>query len=261
MRIGISVAQCDRLAQPAAVVAAVTAAEQLGYSSVWVCDSSLDPAGVLSAAAAVTSRVRLGAAILVGEREDTASLARALETVDVLSEGRLTVAVGVRPDVPEHALDPVLDALAGRRMPVLLDGVGGGVLDRAARRADGWSPTGLPVVDLAAMWAQIRRLAAGAGRDPENLRLVVRAGIALTPAPAGAGRASYQGDAEQVAGDVDATSRMGADEVVLHLAGDLSLDEALDGYARIAEAAELRASVGSSRGNTAPNRPHPPQIT
>ena len=52
MRIGISIAQCDRLARPAAVVAAVKAAEQLGYSSVWVCDSALDPAGVLSAAAA-----------------------------------------------------------------------------------------------------------------------------------------------------------------------------------------------------------------
>jgi hypothetical protein len=34
----------------------------------------------------------------------------------------------------------------------------------------------------------------------------------------------------------------GVDEVVLHLTGDLSLDEALDGYARIAEAAELRAA-------------------
>ncbi len=96
------------------------------------------------------------------------------------------------------------------------------------------------IEDLAPMWADVRRLAAAAGRDPEALQLVVRAGIDLRPAPAGAGRASYQGDAEQVAGDVDATHRIGADEVVLHLAGDLSLDEALDGYARIAEAAELR---------------------
>ena len=243
MRIGISVAQCDRLARPAAVTAAVTAAEQLGYSSVWVCDSALDPAGVLSAAAAVTSRVRLGAAILVGEREDPASLARALETVDLLSEGRLTVAIGVRPEVPEHALDPVLEALARGRAPVLLDGLSAGVLDRAARRAAGWSPTGISVDDLPPMWAEVQRLAVAAGRDPEDLRLVVRAGIELLGAPAGAGRASYQGDAEQVAGDVHATHRIGADEVVLHLAGDLSLDEALDGYARIAEAAELRATA------------------
>ena len=240
MRIGISVAQCDRLARPAAVVAAAKAAEQLGYSSVWVCDSALDPAGVLSAAAAVTTRVRLGAAILVGDREDPVSLARALATVDLLSEGRLTVAVGVRPDAHERALDPVLDALAGGPAPVLLDGRTRRVLDRAARRAGGWSPAGVPLDELAPMWAELQRVAAAAGRDPEDLQLVVRAGIDLSPAPAGAGRASYQGDAEEVAGDVDATRRIGADEVVLHLVGDLSLDEALDGYARIAEAAELR---------------------
>jgi alkanesulfonate monooxygenase SsuD/methylene tetrahydromethanopterin reductase-like flavin-dependent oxidoreductase (luciferase family) len=242
MRIGISVAQCDRLARPAAVTAAVKAAEQLGYSSVWVCDSALDPAGVLSAAAAVSSRVGLGAAILVGDREDATSLARALATVDLLSEGRLTIALGVRPEAREHALDPVLEALGGGRSPVLLDGRSPGVLERAARQAGGWSPAGVPIDDLAPMWAELQGLAAAAGRDPDDLQLVVRAGIDLRPAPAGAGRASYQGDAEQVAGDVDATYRIGADEVVLHLAGDLSLDEALDGYARIAEAAELLAT-------------------
>ena len=232
MRIGISVAQCDRLARPAAVAAAVKAAEQLGYSSVWVCDSVLDPAGVLSAAAAVTSRVGLGAAILVGDREDAVSLARALATVDLLSEGRLKVAIGVRPDALDHALDPVLDALARGRAPVLLDGRSPGVIDRAARRAAGWSPSGVDIDDLAPMWAELRRLAAAAGRNPDELQLVVRAGIDLSTAPAGAGRASYQGDAEQVA-------------------GDLCLDEALDGYARIAEAAELRAADRPSRSVSA----------
>lgn len=242
MRIGISVAQCDRLARPAAVAAAVKAAEQLGYSSVWVCDSVLDLAGVLSAAAAVTSRVGLGAAILVGDREDPVSLARGLATVDLLSEGRLTIALGVRPDAHEKALDPVLDALACGPAPVLLDGRTPGVIERAARQAGGWSPAGVPLDDLAPMWADLRHMAAAAARDPDELQFVVRAGIDLRPAPAGAGRASYQGDAEQVAGDVDATHRIGAHEVVLHLAGDLSLDEALDGYARIAEATELRAA-------------------
>jgi alkanesulfonate monooxygenase SsuD/methylene tetrahydromethanopterin reductase-like flavin-dependent oxidoreductase (luciferase family) len=239
MRIGITVAHCDRLANPAAVVAAVRAAEQLGYSSVWVCDSALDPAGVLSAAAAVSSRVGLGAGILLGAREDPASLARALSTVDVLSEGRLTVALGGR----DEALDCVLDAL-GTRIPVLLDGRTPAALDRVARRAAGWSPTGVEVDDVEAMWATIQRLAAGHGRDPDDLRLVVRAGVLLTPAPAPDGRASYEGDAEQVAGDVDATYRIGANEVVLCLEGDLSLDEALDGYARIAEATELLGTAG-----------------
>jgi alkanesulfonate monooxygenase SsuD/methylene tetrahydromethanopterin reductase-like flavin-dependent oxidoreductase (luciferase family) len=239
MRIGISVAQCDRLARPAAVVAAVEAAEQLGYSSVWVCESAPDPAGVLSAAAAVSSRVRLGAGIVVGEREDPASLARALATVDGLSGGRLTVALAGR----TGTLDAVLDALAGASAPVLLDGRTPDLLRRVARRAAGWSPADVPVEDLEPLWAGVQRLAAAHGRDPNAMQLVVRAGIVLTPAPAGAGRASYEGDAEQVAGDVDDARRSGADEVVLRLAGDLSLDEALDGYARIAEAAELLGAV------------------
>jgi alkanesulfonate monooxygenase SsuD/methylene tetrahydromethanopterin reductase-like flavin-dependent oxidoreductase (luciferase family) len=234
MRIGITVAHCDRLATPAAVVAAVRAAEQLGYSSVWVCDSALDPAGVLSAAAAVTSRVGLGAGIVVGACEDAASLARSLSTVDVLSDGRLTVALGG----PDEALDGVLDAIAAR-LPVLLDGCTPEAVDRVAARAAGWSPTAVRLDDLEAMWATVQRLAAGHGRDPDELRLVVRAGVKLTPAAAADSRASYEGDAEQVAGDVDATHRIGADEVVLRLGGDLTLDEALDGYARIAEATEL----------------------
>src|SRR5687768_5216484 len=133
MRIGITVAHCDRLANPAAVVAAVKAAEQLGYSSVWVCDSALDPAGVLSAAAAVTSRVRLGAGIVVPATRDLAALARSLATVDVLSEGRVTVAFSGH----AQGLDDVLDALAGGRVPVLLDGRTPAALDLVARRAAG----------------------------------------------------------------------------------------------------------------------------
>jgi alkanesulfonate monooxygenase SsuD/methylene tetrahydromethanopterin reductase-like flavin-dependent oxidoreductase (luciferase family) len=235
MRIGITAAHCDRLAKPAAVVAAVKAAEQLGYSSVWVSDSALDPAGVLSAAAAVTSRVGLGAGITVGDREDPASLARSLATVDLLSEGRLSVALAG----PGDALDAVLDALVGGPIPVLLEGRTPEALDRAARRSAGWSPTGISIDDLEPLWATVQQLAAARGRDPDDLRLVVRAGVVLMPAPAGPLRASYEGDAEQVAGDVDATHRIGAHEVVLRLDGDLSLDEALDGYARIAEATEL----------------------
>ncbi|HJV08906.1 MAG TPA: LLM class flavin-dependent oxidoreductase [Acidimicrobiales bacterium] len=240
MRIGITVAHCDRLASPAAVVAAVKAAEQLGYSSVWVSDSALDPAGVLSAAAAVTTRVGLGAGIVVGANEDPVSLARSLATVDLLSEGRLTVALGG----PEQALDPVLDAVAQGPAPVLLDGRTPGVLDRVARRAGGWSPTAVSVEELEPMWSSVQRLAASHGRDPDDLRLVVRPQVALRETPAGAGRASYEGDAEQVAGDVDASHRLGAHEVVLRLGGDLSLDEALDGYARIAEATELHRAAG-----------------
>lgn len=240
MRIGISVAQCGRLAQPAAVSAAARAAEQLGYSSVWVCDAVLDPVGVLAATAAITSRVGLGASLDVGPGSDPTALARSLATVDHLSEGRLTIALSGT----EDRLEEVLDALAVqlRRPPVLLDGRSPASLDLLSRRADGWSPVDPPVHGLGSSWAMVRDLAAGHGRDPDRLRLVVRAGILLSATPLGGDRPSFSGDADQVADDVDTTRRIGADEVVLRLNGDLSLDEALDGYARIAEAAELRGA-------------------
>ena len=241
MRIGISVAQSGRLARPPAVAAAVRAAEQLGYCSVWMCDSLLDPAGALSAAAAAASTVRLGTALVVRPGQDPGALARALARVDVLTDAPLAVALGVAPGDPGRRLERVLEAIDscwphGDRPLTLLDGAP----ELVARRADGWSPSGLPVDDLAPMWATLRALAAGHGRDPDDMQLVVRAGIVLTSSPAGAGRPSYHGDADQVADDVERTRRIGADEVVLRLDGDLSLDEALDGYARIAEAAELR---------------------
>ncbi|MGH9264744.1 MAG: LLM class flavin-dependent oxidoreductase [Acidimicrobiales bacterium] len=250
MRIGISVAQCDRLARPAAVSAAARAAEQLGYSSVWVCDSLLDPAGVLAATAAMTDRVRLGASLHLTAGADPASIARSLATVDLMSDGRLSVALAMAPGAPEHCLDEVLDALdaldargdGGGRPTVLLDGREPAALDRVARRADGWAPAGLPVARLAPLWAGLRDLAAGQGRDPDRLQLVVPVGIVLTEEAVDGPRASYQGDLDQVAEDVDLIRRVGAHEVVLSLDGDPTLDQALDGYARIAEAAELRGA-------------------
>ncbi len=245
MRIGISVAQSSRLARPAAVSAAARAAEQLGYSSIWVCDSLLDPMGVLAATAAVTSRLRLGASILVTPRSDPALLARSLATVDILSEGRLSIVLAAAPGTREDCVEEVLDAIDARGEPrprpaVLLDGRTPTALDRVVRRADGWAPAGLSVDALGPLWLTVRDLAAGRGRSPESVELLVRAGIVLTDQPVDGRRASYQGDADQVADDVDATRRIGAHEVVLDLRGDLTLDELLDGYARIAEASELR---------------------
>jgi alkanesulfonate monooxygenase SsuD/methylene tetrahydromethanopterin reductase-like flavin-dependent oxidoreductase (luciferase family) len=244
MRIGISLAQCGRLARPAAVSAAARAAEQLGYSSVWVCDSVLEPAGVLAATAAITTRVRLGARLSVSSVSDPRSMARSLATVDVLSEGRLGVVLAGE----DARVDDVLDALDAQRSgdppiraTVLVDGVSPATLDRAARRAGGWGPSGLPVDSVAPLWTEVQQLAAGYGRGPDDLELLVQAEIVLSRRAFDGDRPSWHGDADQVADDVDKTRRMGAAEVVLRLTGDMGLDEALDGYARIAEAAELRA--------------------
>lgn len=315
MRLGVSLAQAGRCADPASIRSAATAAEQVGYASLWVSDrlpavagapgrtpphqgresgsddgppdeiaSVLDPLSVLTYAAAVTTRVRLGTAVLVAPWYRPALLARSLTSLHLLSDGRLTVGLGLgwslddfaAVGVPEQELgrrlDDALDMLgtvwrtdgtpdtridptptsnptpapspfAGLRSrpPVLLAAYTDDGLDRVARRADGWNPAGLPVELLAPMWASVRDRAAAHGRDPDELELVVRADVAISDSSIDGDRASYSGTVEQVAADIADTRRAGAHEVILGLQGDPCLDQALDVFARIAEAVDVTA--------------------
>jgi alkanesulfonate monooxygenase SsuD/methylene tetrahydromethanopterin reductase-like flavin-dependent oxidoreductase (luciferase family) len=285
MRIGVSLAQIGRQADPATIRSAAVAAEQVGYSSIWVLDrllapvsprgertdlpgpgseptadaaNFLDPLAVLTYAAAVTQRVRLGTSVLVAPWYRPALLARSLASLDVLSDGRLTVGLGLGWSLDEYEavgvpqrelgrrLEEALDVLAAARQPrppVLLAATTKDGLERIARRADGWNPVGVPISLLAPMWTTVRALAAGYGRDPDSLQLVVRATVALSDRPLPADRPAYAGSFEQVAGDLDATREAGADEVILGLRGDCGLSEALEHYACLAESLELARSV------------------
>jgi probable F420-dependent oxidoreductase len=88
-------------------------AEELGYESIWVGEHPvlidpheppsplpshselMDPVPVLAYAAAVTSRIRLGTGIVILPLRNPLILAKELATIDVLSQGRLTVGIGV----------------------------------------------------------------------------------------------------------------------------------------------------------------------
>lgn len=75
-------------------------AEDAGVDSVWVGDSlvakpRLEPLAALAAVAASTSRVRLGTSVLLAALRHPVLLAQTAATVDQLSEGRLTLAMGV----------------------------------------------------------------------------------------------------------------------------------------------------------------------
>jgi alkanesulfonate monooxygenase SsuD/methylene tetrahydromethanopterin reductase-like flavin-dependent oxidoreductase (luciferase family) len=292
MRLGVSIAQSGRLADPAAIRSAATGAEQVGYSSVWVVDrlggarpdlsTMLDPLTVLTYAAACTTRVRLGTSVLVAPWYRPALLARSLTSLDVLSDGRLTVGLGLGATLDEFAAvgvpqrelgrrlddaldvleatwgaaraggiaptlepagDPTVTALAPRRPPILLAASTREGLDRVARRADGWNPSGLPSDMLAPMWATVRDLAAGHGRDPDALQLVVRATLDVRDRPVDGDRAPYSGTIEQVAADLADTRRAGAHEVILGVECGNCLDEALDLYARVAEACDVTTAA------------------
>jgi probable F420-dependent oxidoreductase len=72
-------------------------AEDLGYAGISISDhfsAQLAPIPALAAAAAVTTRVRLGFNVLANDFRHPAVLAKELATIDLLSDGRLVAGIG-----------------------------------------------------------------------------------------------------------------------------------------------------------------------
>jgi alkanesulfonate monooxygenase SsuD/methylene tetrahydromethanopterin reductase-like flavin-dependent oxidoreductase (luciferase family) len=119
MRVGVLLpvgrAQWGEGTDPRELLGFARRAEALGFASVWVNDSLLNPRiealSMLSAAAAVTERVTLGTAALMPVLRRPVQTAQALASIDLLSGGRLTVAVGAgfpgRLGQPMYALSQV----------------------------------------------------------------------------------------------------------------------------------------------------------
>ena len=204
-------------ATPATLRHVAGRAEELGYASLWTFQrtlvpegadlepahrSVLDPVVALAHAAACTSRIGLGTATVCAPFTPPAVLAKALTSLDVLSDGRLTVGLGTG-WLPEeftaagvpfarrgarfeeylrclHALwtdDPVeFDgefyavprSHVGPRPvqrphpPVLVGGTAEPMLRRAGRLAQGW--IGSSRHDLARIGADVAIVRAGAER-------------------------------------------------------------------------------------------------
>ena len=55
---------------------------------------SLDPWVALAAAAAVTSRIRIGTGVALPAQHDTLALAKQIATLDFLSHGRVVIGIG-----------------------------------------------------------------------------------------------------------------------------------------------------------------------
>ena len=266
MRLGIRVVHPPAASAPATLRTLAQAAETLGYRSLWVDDPlragpahtthrsavDLDPLSSLAYAAALTDRIQLGTCVRVGDGVPPHHLARALETVDRLSVGRLTVAlVGSGEPGAVDPIDEVLDARDGpwspegrrgpartrpgrqQRPPLLLTGSNAAALTRVGRRGDGLFVTdpgpGPGLHRLAAAWAAVAGAAKASGREVDDLLLAVLVVVgASEPAPA-------------VADRVHAVQALGATDVVLTVDDRPSLDEALARYAATAEAVELEA--------------------
>ncbi len=79
----------------------VQRAEQLGFESAWVVEQivsgicALEPLELMTWVAALTTRLRVGAAVLLSGMHNPVQLAKRLATLDQLSDGRLDVGVGL----------------------------------------------------------------------------------------------------------------------------------------------------------------------
>jgi probable F420-dependent oxidoreductase len=231
-----------------------------------------DPLAVLAVAAAMTTSIRLGTSVLVAALHAPAQLAKSLATIDQISGGRLVAglgsgwsfdemaAVGVEPTQRGALLDETLDVLEaawgqdpvsyrGRwasiqkallrpkpvsRIAVMLGGGSSKVaLDRIARRADGWLPTGIPIPVAGSVWRQIREAAEGYGRETNAMEMIYRGNITFTEGKAPDGRYPFVGDMDQIVEDIVACAEAGVDELII----DLQLQDDYPGTKKALETA------------------------
>lgn len=207
MLLGIHLPQYGRAASPEAIRQVAVAAEELGFADVWVSDHVVQPASQgypspylfepllsLGWAAAVTTTVGLGTSVLVVPQYHPLVLANSLASLDALSGGRLTVAVGVGWSRAEYEalgqefttrgarMDEALEIFdrvwnddpssyqgehyrfedlrvlpkPAHRIPVWVGGGSNAALARAMRRGDGWQGISTPPEAVAAIVARLR---------------------------------------------------------------------------------------------------------
>jgi len=239
MKFGINLPISTAAATPALVAAAARRAEELGFASLWVGDHIvmptepeanypysddghmtwnvqtpwLDPILTLAWAAAATSTIRIGTAVMVLSMRPPAYAAKQIATLDQLSNGRVTLGVGVgwlkeefeilgqdfvrRGGRMEEAVallracwteevvrfkgeffdfPPFACQPKPRqaRLPVLIGGTSDLALKRVARLGDGWLPIGLSRDELAERIGYLDSRLAEKGRSRADLHIVMQ---------------------------------------------------------------------------------------
>jgi alkanesulfonate monooxygenase SsuD/methylene tetrahydromethanopterin reductase-like flavin-dependent oxidoreductase (luciferase family) len=97
--------------------------------------------------------------------------------------------------------------------PIFLAAYAPSAMKRVATHADGWIPVGIPVPGMQQMWQAIQGMAREAGRDPSELKLIVRANFTITPEPLGVDRWIFSGSEDQIRQDIQAVRDLGAEEI------------------------------------------------
>jgi probable F420-dependent oxidoreductase len=279
MQIGFGAPVSGSWATAANQVEIAQRAEALGYHSLWTFSRILypdapveqrlappyrsvhDPLIAAAFLAGVTKRVRLGLAVVNLPFYAPLVLAKALTSIDVLSNGRLDAGLGLGWAPEEFVAAGVDIARRGARAeeflaclraiwttdpvefkgefykvprgwvdpkpiqkpypPILLGGNAERALRRAGQVADGWiSSSRMPGSSIPGAVATIRRAAENAGRNPADVRIVVRGSLRLRETD-NADDPTMTGTVEKVRADLEAYAAAGTDEVFL----DLNFDE------------------------------------
>jgi len=277
-------------------------AERLGYRSLWtfqrllvprespmapVYRSVLDPMVSLGYAAAVTSSIRLGVAVVNHPFMSPLLLAKQAATVDVLSGGRLDLGVGIgwlaeeftgsgatmerrgarteeymaamralwRGESGFHG--PHYEIPAGRQdprpvqrpgPPILLGGMSRAAMERAGRIADGWvTASSADLSKIAEAAKVVQETAAAAGRGP--LRIVCRGVVRAGKAVTSSGeRVLLSGSFEQIRQDTAWLESCGVTEVFYDLNWDpLVGDPAGDEGRAVLRASEVLEALAPDR--------------
>jgi probable F420-dependent oxidoreductase len=278
MKLGINIPNLGPAAGPEGITKVAQKAEELGYDSIWSTERllfpvnprtgyggmegvplpeafkyQLDPLDVLSYAAAVTKRVKLGTSVLDFPYYNPVMLARRITTLDVLSGGRAVIGLGLgwSPEEFEAAgasmkgrgvrADEALQVMktiwaddpaefSGRyyqvaksivlpkpvqkpHPPIYMAAYAPAAMKRVATQTNGWLPVGIPVEGMRQMWEGIRSMAREAGRNPDDLKLIVRANTAVLPEAQGEGRYIFVGSKDEVKADIQACKELGAHEI------------------------------------------------
>jgi len=201
-------------------------AEELGYESLWIADvGGPDPFVVAAAAAAVTSRVRIGTAVIPAYTRTPPVIAGAAASCAELAPGRFILGVGASSEnivqnwsgVPferplgrvRETVTTVRSILAGERtnfagktltshgyrllmrtpspaIPIHVGALMPPMLELAGEIADGVTLNMMPVEAVPRMVEHIRIGAARAGKDPASLEIVARFQTCVTDDRAGA---------------------------------------------------------------------------
>ncbi len=128
IELAVSIPQtfAGRPVDPTFIRSYLARAETLGFHSAWVVEQivgsipSLEPIELLTYAAAVTTRIRLGTAVLLTALRDPVHTAKSLTTLDHLSGGRLMVGVGLG---GQPAVYPAYGLKADRRAARFTEGI------------------------------------------------------------------------------------------------------------------------------------------